>query len=64
MNERVIIPIKTPSGYKAIGHAGIATNGFTGAAYAYIDDSVADVYISSGGSGSISVNVLFMRKFD
>lgn len=64
VNERVIIPIKTPSGYRAIGYVGIATNGFTGAAYAYIDDSIADVYVSSGGSGSISVNVLFMRRFD
>ena len=64
VNERVIIPIKTPSGYRAIGYVGIATNGFTGAAYAYINDSIADVYVSSGGSGSISVNVLFMRRFD
>lgn len=64
VNDRVVIPIKTPSGYKAIGHVGISTNGFTGAAYAYINDSSADVYVSSGGNGSISVNVLFMRRLD
>lgn len=64
VNERVVIPIKTPSGYRAIGYVGITTNGFTGSAYAYINDSIADVYVSSGGSGSISINVLFMMRFD
>lgn len=61
----VTIPIKTPSGYKAIGHAGIATNGFVGVVYASsINDSVVNAYIGTSGKGYISVNVLFMRRFD
>ena len=61
--ERILIPIITPSGYKSVGHVGITTDGFTSSAHGYITDNIADIYVSGlGGTGAITVNVLFVVK--